>query len=769
MKFKTPLVMTALLLGSGLLLAAQNTGTTTTTTPKEPPPVLPPGFPALPDAGSLKRPDPTPEQIAAAEKVREAQAAAARERWEKEFAPWLHEVPPRPPEPVPFDKEKAMKAHAEERQKEEAEVKEKAARLKLPLVLNDEKGRRLRLRFSGDIPVYYGNDNLGAARTVRADQLWQANVFNLHGSNVVVGVFEEGQLRTTHNVFTGGGFATRAYNFEQGTSDFEAVQHATGVAGTIGGYFPQPLDTSGFPVPNRTNATGMARGARLERFSTPATIQNMRYYFGAQLANFSSGDRTGWIGINSFFNSGPFIGDYPIWEGNMSVSTNESPYFGSYNSLAERMDRMLSTNRVPLVVASAGNNRAPDWMPASQPAPHAIFLGSLPSGITPAAISTNGGFALVTNLVHDANGGTNGYDTLGGSSTAKNPLHVGSCAKNPDLTNAWTVSPFSSFGPTDDGRIKPDLVAPGEAIVTASPTSDDWYQTVDGTSLSAPVVTGGLALVEELVKRLLGTNFYFNGATYKAVAIAGAKSFSNVPGPSYRYGHGVFDAAGSVTFVYAESQNGRNSIIKELRFTQGKTAQFVAKATSSGTVTLTLVWNDPPANNYIFGAMNRTNSMLVNDLDLVVVKGGVTNRAYVLNPFNPSAAATQGDNWRDNVEQVTVTNVTAGEELLVIVTHKGTLTTDAYNNGQWASVVLNGARDETTHPLVLQTMLVSSNQMAVSWPARVGSRFELLANDDLGTTNWTAITGEIVALQTNVSVLLTTTNAQQFLQVRQTR
>ncbi len=122
------------------------------------------------------------------------------------------------------------------------------------------------------------------------------------------------------------------------------------------------------------------------------------------------------------------------------------------------------------------------------------------------------------------------------------------------------------------------------------------------------------------------------------------------------------------------------------------------------------------------------------------------------------------------MEQVTVTNVTAGEELLVVVTHKGTLTTDAYNNGQWATVVVNGARDESTHPLILQTMLVSTNELAVSWPARVGSRFELLANDDLGTTNWTAITGEIIALQTNVSVVLSTTNAaQRFFQLRQTR
>ena len=67
-------------------------------------------------------------------------------------------------------------------------------------------------------------------------------------------------------------------------------------------------------------------------------------------------------------------------------------------------------------------------------------------------------------------------------------------------------------------------------------------------------------------------------------------------------------------------------------------------------------------------------------------------------------------------------------------------------------------------------MPASTNHLSASWPGRVGSHFELLANDDLGTTNWTAITENIVALKTNVSVLLTTTNAaQRFLQVRRTQ
>ena len=108
MKLKTTLGIMVVLLGSSLLAMAQQTATKT----QEP---TPPGLPPLPDTVLLKRPDPTPEQIEAAEKARAAQAAAVKERWEKEFAPWLHFVPPVPSGPVPFDREAALKEHAEKR------------------------------------------------------------------------------------------------------------------------------------------------------------------------------------------------------------------------------------------------------------------------------------------------------------------------------------------------------------------------------------------------------------------------------------------------------------------------------------------------------------------------------------------------------------------------------------------------------------------------------------------------------------------------------
>ena len=60
-------------------------------------------------------------------------------------------------------------------------------------------------------------------------------------------------------------------------------------------------------------------------------------------------------------------------------------------------------------------------------------------------------------------------------------------------THTYGVSYFSSRGPTGDGRLKPDLVAPGEKICSTIPGNRDLY--LDGTSMAAPHVSGAAALL----------------------------------------------------------------------------------------------------------------------------------------------------------------------------------------------------------------------------------------------------------------------------------
>lgn len=93
---------------------------------------------------------------------------------------------------------------------------------------------------------------------------------------------------------------------------------------------------------------------------------------------------------------------------------------------------------------------------------------------------------------------------LGHPGCAKNCLTVGATGNG---ITSNRLFPASSRGPTRDGRIKPNLVAPGESIVTVLGADSTGYQLRSGTSYSAPAVSAALCLVRQYLKE----GWYPNG------------------------------------------------------------------------------------------------------------------------------------------------------------------------------------------------------------------------------------------------------------------
>jgi hypothetical protein len=225
------------------------------------------------------------------------------------------------------------------------------------------------------------------------------------------------------------------------------------------------------------------------------------------------------------------------------------------------------------------------------------------------------------------------YNTSIPPATAKNVISVGA------LRTSTETAFFSSTGPTDDGRIKPDISALGWSVNSTIP--GNLYGTKFGTSMAAPAISGAVVLLNEQFNE---TNRDPAPATTKGVLIHTAEDI-NLAGPDYLTGWGranISDAAD-----YAE-KSGSQNIIRRESLQQGEDDTYSLGVDRGVSFNITLVWNDPPAPS---GARET----LVNDLDLVVTSSGRRFYPWTINYTTRSSGATrnQGDHT-NNVEQVNV-------------------------------------------------------------------------------------------------------------------
>ncbi|MGA0092744.1 MAG: S8 family serine peptidase [Chthoniobacterales bacterium] len=531
-----------------------------------------------------------------------------------------------------------------------------------------------------DQPIYFTTHNANAAISTGANLL-NAPSYDLRGTNsLVLGVWDGGSARATHQEF-GGRVSVR--------DGAGSIDHATHVAGTMiaagvvasaKGMAPvSPLASYDWNCyKTEMSAAGAATATEAINSTNKFLISNHSYGYAA-----------GW----SYVGGGS---PYRVWDwyGNGTTAASVEADFGMYNAYARESDSVAFSAPYYLMFRSAGNERNNN--PSSG---QAVALA--PGGTTVVSFDP---------AVHPAGDGSyrGGFDNISFDAVAKNVITIGSVldavtAGVRDPAKA-TPSVFSSFGPTDDGRIKPDLVANGDNVYSSLNSGDASYGTYSGTSMSTPNAAGTAALLAQDYVRLFGEAM--RSSTLKGLLIHTADDRGNA-GPDYKYGWGLINGKAASDLIRDHHGNPLKVRMTEGTMPVGGTTithEFVWDGASP--IRVTMCWTDAA------GAATTTSDLrsarLRNNLDLkVIAPDGTQHFPYVM-PFvgtwtqaSMDLPATTGVNNTDNVEQVHVAAPGESGVYRAVVSFQGTLA-----NNQVYSLLVSGSANEAPPPpaLVLESV-----------------------------------------------------------------
>ncbi|NDF97605.1 MAG: hypothetical protein EB101_01465 [Chitinophagia bacterium] len=286
---------------------------------------------------------------------------------------------------------------------------------------------------------------------------------------------------------------------------------------------------------------------------------------------------------------------------------------------------------------------------------------------------------------------TGGWYTITGSGkSAKNNILVA------NVTSTDAISSSSSFGPVQDGRVKPDISAMGTNVFSTYSTGATAYATISGTSMATPGVSGSVALLVERFKQL-NNNTLPPSALIKSAVLNTAQDLGNL-GPDYRFGYGRIDALEAIR-VLENNRYAVNSIANAA-------LNEITITVPSNTVRLNVMlnWNDPA------GAPN-ANPALVNNLDLTVTNSTTNYLPWILDKDNPSATATTGVDNVSNVEQVTVYNPPAGTYQIKVA---GTSVATGTNQQYAVSWTVDQPRVEIIYPNGAESFSPGSSEV-ITW------------------------------------------------------
>lgn len=532
-----------------------------------------------------------------------------------------------------------------------ADARQRATGLGLPLRVKRPDGTTQEIAgFDGDKPLYHTTHNANAAISTGANLV--RSTYAVDGTGVVIGLWDGGSARVTHQEFGG-----RVVSKDGASS----IDHATHVAGTLSAFGVVAAAKGMAPAVSVDSYDWNSDTAEMTSRGASAAGQAGKIY----LSNHSYGFISGW----NYVADGTRTWE---WNGNGTNATGIEQDFGRYNTYARDQDALAFSAPYYLIFRSAGNERVDN--PAQGEA---------------VSLSVGGAVVAYDSALHPPGDGIyrGGFENISFEALSKNVMTVGSVTdavtgSARDITKA-NLSSFTSWGPTDDGRIKPDVVANGEALYSSLNGSNSSYGTYSGTSMATPNATGSAALLIQYY----GTEFpgqAMRASTLKGLLIHTADDRGN-PGPDYKFGWGLVNAKAAADLISDQHDNPLKQRITESSLSTSvvtRTLPVIWDGVSP--LVATLCWTDP-AGTATTTSDSRT-ARLVNNLNLkITAPGGSDYLPYVM-PFvgdwsqaSMDTVASTGINNTDNVEQVRISAPPAAGTYQVVVSFSGALTNSLQN------------------------------------------------------------------------------------------
>jgi serine protease AprX len=353
-------------------------------------------------------------------------------------------------------------------------------------------------------------------------------------------------------------------------------------------------------------------------------------------------------------------------------------YMGCYNTDANQWDQIAYDLPYYLMVASAGNSGG----------------DSYPNGLG------------------------SGLDKLTGNKNCKNNLVIANA--NPLVNtvsgaiNSLAINNSSSQGPSDDGRIKPDIAADGTNLYSTSNASTTSYDTLTGTSMASPSVAGSLILLQQHYNNLHAS--YMKAATLKGLVCNTVLDDPANVGPDPYFGYGFLNTREAAVAITGANSSAPTAVITEANLAQNGTYTIQVAVNNPKTLKATICWTDKPATAKN-SQLNSPDPVLINDLDIRITKDTEVYFPWKLDLANLTSPAIKGDNIVDNVEKVEVDN--AAGIYTIQVTHKGTLV----GGSQDYSLVVTGFDQQ-----VLATPDFATSALSV-YPNPVGDELHVICSD----------------------------------------